>query len=169
MMRKETLDDIGGICGNQYPEDYDMVFRLYSHDVEIKAVPEVLHFWRDHGARASRNDPNYAQQDFVDLKLHYLLKCEDLAKRKVILWGAGRTGKLWAKALIEKEIDFSWVTDNEKKIGKDIYGVRLQKAEINIVCKNSLLLIAIKAPSFYEERNDTLIKLKYDHQIIRLY
>lgn len=169
MMNRNTLDMIGGICNDRYPEDYDMVFRLYEHQVKIKGVSKVLHYWRDHDARASRNDPNYASQDFVELKLHYLLKCEGLKTRPVILWGAGGAGKLWAKALIKKGIDFQWVTENEKKIGKDIYGVLIEHAENIALSKDAVLLLAIKAPSFYEEKKKLISVYKKKHRLVDLY
>jgi NADH/NAD ratio-sensing transcriptional regulator Rex len=42
-----------------------------------------------------------------------------------VLWGAGKKGKAIAKSLIENNLQFKWVCDNPKKIGKDIYGVKL--------------------------------------------
>ncbi len=169
MMYRETLESIGGICGHQYPEDYDMVFRMYEHGVSIKSVSEVLHYWRDHGERASRNDPNYAQQDFVELKMHYLLKTEGLTESNVILWGAGGAGKLWAKALQKEEVKFSWLTENIKKIGKDIYGQRLKGLDQIKEVKENVIMLAIKAPSFYEERGEFIEGLKRENKVIFLY
>jgi FlaA1/EpsC-like NDP-sugar epimerase len=42
-----------------------------------------------------------------------------------VLWGAGKKGKTIAKSLTENNLQFKWVCDNPKKIGKDIYGVKL--------------------------------------------
>ena len=169
MMKRETLDMIGGICSGRYPEDYDMVFRLYENEIVIKSVSEILHFWRDHDARASRNDPNYAQQDFIELKLFYLKKLKKIGEKELILWGAGAAGKLWAKALIKEDIAFRWVTENQKKIGKDIYGVRIEHTESIGSSEDVVLLLAIKAPSFYEERKKLIEVYEKKQQLVYLY
>ncbi len=169
MMKREVLEKVGGICSDRYPEDYDLIFRLYQHSVPILGVNKVLHYWRDHENRASRNDPNYAQQDFIELKLDYLIKLELDNDSKVILWGAGRAGKLWAKALLDKKIQFSWVTDNEKKIGKDIYGMVIQTEAAVKEVEKSIILLAIKSPDFYAENHDLLVKLEWQNKVINLY
>jgi hypothetical protein len=38
-----------------------------------------------------------------------------------VIWGAGRKGKSLAKILIAKNISFTWICDNPKKIGKLVY------------------------------------------------
>ncbi|MFT6152012.1 MAG: hypothetical protein ACJAY9_001410 [Flavobacteriales bacterium] len=46
--------------------------------------------------------------------------------RKLELWGAGKKGKEVARFLIEKGIEFDWLSSNDKKIGKEVYGVILK-------------------------------------------
>ena len=126
MMRRDHFEVIGGFKSNTYPEDYDLCFRMYEHGVNIVSSPKIVHHWRDHGSRASRNDENYADNRFLDLKLAYFQKIENPKYEDTILIGAGKKGKSIAKYLINKMIPFSWVTNNAKKIGIDIYGKVLQ-------------------------------------------
>ncbi|MGB5319076.1 MAG: glycosyltransferase family 2 protein, partial [Eudoraea sp.] len=45
------------------------------------------------------------------------------------LWGAGQKGKKLAKELLLRNIDFFWLCDNPKKIGKKIYDIPLEHYE----------------------------------------
>lgn len=122
MMAKEDFERIGGFNANTYPEDYDLAFRMYAGGIKVIGLKEVCHLWRDHGARASRNDSNYADNNFLNLKLKYFIQLDYQANKELFLWGAGAKGKYLAKKLLEHKIPFHWVCDNSKKIGKDIYG-----------------------------------------------
>lgn len=126
MMRRSDFEQIGGFFANRYPEDYDLCFRMYAHGLTVVSSADVLHHWRDHNSRASRNDPNYADNRFLDLKMYYFIKIEVAKYDKIILVGAGKKGKAVARHLQSQMIDFDWMTNNERKVGVDIYGVVLQ-------------------------------------------
>ena len=110
----------------RYPEDYDLVFRFYKKQYKIIPCNTILHYWRDYQVRTSRTHVNYAENTFLDLKLHYFLMLDYDASRTLVVWGAGLKGKTIAKALIEKNIPFHWICDNPKKIGKHIYNHPLE-------------------------------------------
>ncbi|QLG47107.1 glycosyltransferase family 2 protein [Costertonia aggregata] len=126
MVHREDLDMCGAFEPDRYPEDYDLAFRFYENGLKCIPCDEILHHWRDYENRTSRTSEHYAQNYFLDLKLYYFLKLEYIPERNLILWGAGNKGKSIAKALMEKNIDFYWVCDNPKKIGKSIYGKEMQ-------------------------------------------
>lgn len=131
MVHRKTFERIGAFETSVYPEDYDLAFRMYREKVPVIGIQEVLHHWRDHGDRASRNDPNYADHSFLDLKLGYFLELDHDPERPLYIWGAGKKGKRAAQFLIDQKCDFHWISDNEQKIGKDIYGKIIQhSAEI---------------------------------------
>ncbi|MEM6517140.1 MAG: glycosyltransferase family 2 protein, partial [Bacteroidota bacterium] len=44
----------------------------------------------------------------------------------LVIWGAGQKGKKIARLLSKLNIEFKWVCDNHKKIGKHIYDVELE-------------------------------------------
>ena len=121
MARKLDIQNIGGFKGLTYPEDYDLVFKMYYSKFKIVSVKKILHHWRDHPNRISRTSETYQMENFTTLKLGYLLQYE-INHERVILWGAGKKAKRIAKLLLEKKVHFDWVTENTNKIGKVIYG-----------------------------------------------
>ncbi len=122
MVAKEDLEKCGAFRPNRYPEDYDLAFRFYEKKLSIIPCQRVLHLWRDYPERTSRNHEHYAQNYFLDIKLHYFLKLDFDPARPLVIWGAGFKGKAIAKRLIQKRIDFIWLCDNPNKIDKRIYG-----------------------------------------------
>lgn len=122
MVSRIQFEKCGAFRSKIYPEDYDLCFRFYENEVPIVSIQEVMHIWRDHSTRASRNDENYADNSFLNIKLHYFLKLDYNKYKTLVLWGAGKKSKKIAQQLVEQHIDFEWICNNTKKIGKDIYG-----------------------------------------------
>ena len=121
MIHREDLEKAGAFTPDRYPEDYDLTFRFYSCDFHCIPCKEVLHFWRDYANRTSRTSEHYAQNYFLDIKLHYFLKLDYDSSRPLVIWGAGSKGKTIAKKLNLSGYDYIWLCDNPKKIGKKIY------------------------------------------------
>lgn len=125
MIHHDDLITCDAFNPNRYPEDYDLAFRFYKNNIKCIPSNNLLHNWRDYSNRASRTDSNYAENHFLDLKLHYFLKLNHNPSRPLVIWGAGHKGKTIAKLLQKKGVDFIWICDNPKKIGKHIYNVEL--------------------------------------------
>lgn len=125
MLHREDLEICGSFNHNRYPEDYDLTFRLYAN--KLKCIPnnEILHYWRDYDTRTSRTSEHYAQNYFLDIKLYYFLKLHYNSSKALTVWGAGNKGKAIAKMLVSKNVNFHWICDNPKKIGRTIYGKKL--------------------------------------------
>ncbi len=121
MVHKDDLDLCGAFSPNLYPEDYDLTFRFYANGLKCIPSSKLLHLWRDYDTRTSRTSEHYAQNYFLQIKLHYFLKLNYDPKRPLTVWGAGAKGKEIARALLEQNINFYWVCDNPRKIGKHIY------------------------------------------------
>lgn len=111
---------------NIYPEDYDLTFRFYKHGFTCIPCNDIIHYWRDYSTRTSRTHVHYAQNHFTTLKLEHFLDIDFNTEKTLTIWGAGTKGKLMAKLLIEKHIDFEWICDNPNKIGKAIYGKKMR-------------------------------------------
>ncbi|WP_055436699.1 glycosyltransferase family 2 protein [Lacinutrix algicola] len=126
MITREDLLSIDAFNPKRYPEDYDLTFRFYEANYKVISCNKVLHLWRDYGTRASRTDANYAENSFIDIKLHYFLKLDFDKSKPLVIWGAGNKGKTIAKKLIALNIPFQWICDNPKKIGKHIYDVEMK-------------------------------------------
>ncbi len=143
MLHRSDLDTCDAFNPNRYPEDYDLTFRFYEHG--FKCIPNntLLHHWRDYSTRTSRTHKHYAQNYFLDIKLHYFLKLDYDKTRPLTIWGAGFKGKNIVKNLVEKGIQFHWICDNEKKIGKSIYGIKLQPFEDLQYIKNPQTIVTV--------------------------
>ena len=126
MVYREDFDQAGGFDPDRYPEDYDLTFRFYESGLQPISCTKILLRWRDYDARTSRNHEHYAQNYFLDIKMHYFLKLHLRMDRPLTVWGAGFKGKVIAKKLIHNQIAFKWLCDNPRKIGKRIYGIRLE-------------------------------------------
>ena len=140
MMFRSDFTKCGGF-GSRYPEDYDLAFRMRRSALQIKPIKKVLHQWRDHPKRASRNDTNYADNRFTDLKLEYFLFDDRDLKFGLTLIGAGKKGKLIAQRLMDKQVDFKWATNNPRKIGVDIFGKILINEQT--IDQSNQLIIAV--------------------------
>jgi glycosyltransferase involved in cell wall biosynthesis len=146
MMSRKGLEKIGGICSGDYPEDYELCLRMLEHKVNMVVVPEVLHHWRDHSSRASRNDPHYSDNLFSDIKIQYFIKELKREGRTTLLYGAGRKAKQIAKKLIALKVPFEWVSSNEKKIGHNIYGQIIKSIDQIESDTNYKIIVAISGP-----------------------
>lgn len=125
MVHRSDLDASGAFDSDRYPEDYDLAFRFYAKGLTCIPCTTILHYWRDYPTRTSRTSEHYAHNFFLEIKLHYFLKLDYDPTKTLVVWGAGKKGKDMAKKLINLKLDFKWVCDNPKKIGKDIYGIQL--------------------------------------------
>lgn len=143
MLHRADLIACDAFNPNRYPEDYDLTFRFYKHQYKCIPSNELLHHWRDYSTRTSRTHEHYAQNYFLDIKLHYFLDLDFDNSRPLTLWGAGFKGKTIAKKLVEKGVDFNWICDNKNKIGKDIYSKKLQAFETLKTIKNPQTIVTV--------------------------
>lgn len=159
MVYKEDIELCDAFNPNYYPEDYDLVFRFYIH--KLKPIPcnEVLHNWRDYPTRTSRTDPHYADNTFLEIKLRYFLKLEYNTTKTLVVWGAGAKGKTLAKKLIDKNIEFLWICDNPKKIGKHIYGQKMLDFKTLENLTNTQSIITVASPKAQQEIINYFTKL----------
>ncbi len=143
MVFRSDLDKCEAFKPNTYPEDYDLVFRFYKYGLKVIAIDEVLHLWRDHKTRASRNDKNYEEASFFKLKLDYFFKLDRVVNRPLVIWGAGTKGKQMAKLLNEKNIDYTWVSNNPNKHGKEIHEQILKSYEEILKTNNPQIIVTV--------------------------
>lgn len=160
MVHREDFKKANAFESHRYPEDYDLAFRFYEHGLKCIPSNELLHYWRDYPSRTSRTHEHYAQNYFLDIKIHYFLKLDYNAKRPLAVWGAGYKGKTIANYLIEYDIPFHWVCDNQNKIGKDIYGQILHSYEFLKTLKNLQIIVTVANTEAQKEIRHYLSKLK---------
>lgn len=146
MVCREDLIKVNAFNPDRYPEDYDLTFRFYEHGIKCISTSALLHFWRDYPNRTSRTHPHYAQNSFLELKMYYFLKLDYDSRRILTIWGAGFKGKTIAKILVKNKIDFQWICNNPKKIGKKIYGKELMDFESLGRITNPQCIITVANP-----------------------
>ena len=72
VVRREALAAVGGYRDPGWPEDYDLVLRLWARGARFRNVEQVVLRWREHAARRSRTDVALARDAFVRCKVHHL-------------------------------------------------------------------------------------------------
>ena len=160
MLYKEDFKRIGAFESPVYPEDYELVFTMFSVGLKVVTVDEVTHLWRDHEQRASRVSPLYASNTFLPLKLGWFQKLNRDETKQLILLGAGKKGKAIAKELNRLGIEFSWQTNNLKKVGHAIYCVKVENQ--NLPPKTGAqVLIGVSSPTELTELEDELVTKEY--------
>jgi glycosyltransferase involved in cell wall biosynthesis len=107
----------------EWPEDYDLVLRLWAGGGRFRNVEEVVLDWRDHPARLARTDARYSLEAFARCKVHYLHE-HLLGGRPAVVWGSGPVGKLHARTLLDAGVEVTAFVDvDPRKIGKRIYDI----------------------------------------------
>lgn len=156
MLYRSDFIKCGGFSANVYPEDYDLAFRMMAMGLKIIPENEVLHHWRDHSERASRNDENYTDNTFIPLKVNYFLKLHK--NRKVAVWGAGKKGKRIIQELLKVVEKPHWFCNNPKKIGHSIFDIKMQsEEELLKTNKEFQIIVAVANP---EEKKMIRVELE---------
>lgn len=157
LLHKADFDAAEAFDPIRYPEDYDLCFRFYKSDLTIVGLDKNLHHWRDRPDRISRTWEEYSDNRYFDLKLRYFYELDRDRTRPLVLWGAGKNGKDLAKLLQSYDDQFHWVCDNERKIGKDIYDVRLEHYKNIESIENPQILIVVASPEGKKEIAEHLV------------
>lgn len=156
IIHKEDFDRVDAFNPLIYPEDYDLCFRFYREKLNIVGIDKILHHWRDRSNRISRTWEEYKDNRYFDMKVRFFYELDRDYFRPLVLWGAGRNGKDMAKLLQAKNDTFHWVCDNDRKIGKDIYDVRIQHfTEIQSI-ENPQIMIVVSSPDGKKEIQEQL-------------
>ena len=146
LMHRDDLDAVGAFDPEVYPEDYDLCFRFYRQGLRIVGLDKVLHYWRDRSDRISRTWECYRDNRYFELKLRYFYELDRNRQRPLVLWGAGRHGKDMAKLLLAHDDHFHWVCDNPRKIGKDVYGVRMEHYATIPALDHPQIMVVVTSP-----------------------
>lgn len=146
MMHKEDFDSVEAFDPIIYPEDYDLCFRIYRKGLKVIGIDKVLHHWRDRSNRISRTWEEYKDNRYFEMKLRFFFELDRDSDRPLVLWGAGRNGKDMAKLILKQEDSIHWVCDNENKIGKDIYGIKMAHFKDIQSLENPQIIIVVASP-----------------------
>ena len=123
MVRRELLRAAGGYDDFGGPEDYDLWLRLLECGVKFSKIDRYLYFWREHGERLTRTDGRYSVENFLRCKARFLLSGPLADSEKLVLWGAGQTGRRLSKHLIRGGAQIEAFIDiDPEKIGRTMRG-----------------------------------------------
>jgi len=123
MLQADALRFVGGYAARGWPEDYDLLLRLWEAGYGMAKVPEVLLHWREAPGRTSRTQPEYSLDALVRCRAHYLARTH-LRELPVLVFGAGPVGKAMARALQAEGVRLEAFVDvDPRKIGQTVHGV----------------------------------------------
>ena len=129
LVRRDVLEAAGGYRARGWPEDYDLVLRLWARGARFRNVEEVVLRWREHAGRLSRRAAPYALGAFVSCKVHHLRETL-LRGRDAVVWGAGPVGKAFARELTRQgTVTTAFVDVDPRKIGRLVYGIPVVAVE----------------------------------------
>jgi glycosyltransferase involved in cell wall biosynthesis len=151
MVRRDVFEQVGGYRANGWPEDYDLILRLHNSGARLANLPRIRHFWRERENRASRIDPRYSAASFRHCKIHHLRQGVLKDRDAVSIWGAGRVGKDFARALADQGVRVIRFFDiDPRKIGQEIYGVPVHRVGEVSRFREDYLLVIVGAPGARE-------------------
>ena len=110
-LRASAVAAVGGYRQGEFPEDYDLFLRLASAGHRLVNVRQEVLAWRDRPGRLTRTDPRYARPAFVPLKKSWLVAGPLSRPRRVVVWGANKTGRPWIRWFIDQGHDVPFVVD----------------------------------------------------------
>ena len=143
-LRADAVEAVGGYRDRGWPEDYDLVLRLWRAGHRLGNVPEVLHHWRERRDRLSRTHPAYTPEAFLACKVHHLRRSLLADGREAVVWGAGPVGKAFSRALQEAGTGVAAFVDlDPRKIGQEIHGAPVLDTEAGLRARGPLHLAAV--------------------------
>ncbi|MEQ8358757.1 MAG: glycosyltransferase family 2 protein [Cytophagales bacterium] len=141
MIHRDDFENCEAFRSDLYPEDYDLVFRMYKSALKVISSTEIVHLWREHRERTSRNSKHYQQKAFFNLKVHHFLKNE-IRDENLIVFASGLKAKMLGQILLDREVQFELISQNKDKSKSDL------KKEIEKLLRdrqNSKYIIAIES------------------------
>ena len=143
-LRAEVLAAVGGYRDRGWPEDYDLVLRLWAAGALFRNVETPVLRWREHGSRRSRSDPAYSLEAFVRCKVHHLRATFLRRFASVVVWGAGPVGKSFARELQAQGSEVAAFVDvDPRKIGHEVHGAPVVSLENAISFRESFAIGAV--------------------------
>jgi glycosyltransferase involved in cell wall biosynthesis len=130
-----------------WPEDYDLVLRIWERGGRFRNVDTLVHRWRDHPERLTRTEPAYTLDAFRRCKVHFLRRTLLADGRAGVVWGAGPTGKAFARELLAAGTPLAaFVEVDPRKLGKRIHGAPVIPVERAADFPGALALGAVSGP-----------------------
>lgn len=140
-LRASAVEAVGGYRQGDFPEDYDLFLRLSAAGHRLVNVRQEVLAWRDRPGRLTRTDPRYARPAFVPLKRAWLSAGPLASPRRVVVWGANKTGRPWIRWLLNEGHDVPFVVDVAPFVSR--HGRPVLPPEAIADARLDLLLVAV--------------------------
>jgi cellulose synthase/poly-beta-1,6-N-acetylglucosamine synthase-like glycosyltransferase len=145
--RADAVAAAGGYQDRGWPEDYDLVLRLWRAGGRLGVVPDVLLDWRERPDRLSRMHASYAPDAFRRCKAHHLAASLLRGRAGVVVWGAGPVGKAFARALVDEGVRLrAFVELDPNKVGQTIAGAPVIAPADVERCRGAFCVAAVGQP-----------------------
>jgi cellulose synthase/poly-beta-1,6-N-acetylglucosamine synthase-like glycosyltransferase len=123
VVRREAFAAVGGYRECGWPEDYDLLLRLWARGARFRNVRDIVLRWREHDTRASRTRDEYSLDAFRRCKVHHLRTTLLASRPEVVIWGAGPVGKAFAREFLrQRKCVAAFVDVDPRKIGHEVAG-----------------------------------------------
>ena len=99
MMRRDALTRADGWEEHGWPEDLDLWVRLVAGGARLAKLPRTLYAWRQHPGSATRQDPRYRRERFLDLRHAALEQGLLRGAARMTVVGVGRSLDEWRRRL----------------------------------------------------------------------
>lgn len=157
LMCADALARAGGYRDMGWPEDYDLVLRLWAAGERIAKVAEPLLRWREGPGRLSRTDARYGPEAFLACKVHHLRRTLLIGRRGAVIWGAGPIGKSAARVLRQAGTEvLAFVEIDPGKLGQRIHGAPVLGIDEALAVEGVLHLLAVGQPGARERMRGLL-------------
>jgi glycosyltransferase involved in cell wall biosynthesis len=132
-LRADIVAEVGGYVERGWPEDYDLLLRVWRSGGRLAAVDQMLLQWRIRGDRISVRHEAYTLEAFRRCKIHYLLDTLARDRDGLVVWGAGPIGKAFAREVQEQGGTVrAFVDVDPRKIDQCIHGAPvIPPSEVN--------------------------------------
>ncbi|WP_419163138.1 glycosyltransferase [Candidatus Palauibacter sp.] len=171
MVRRDAFEAVGGYRETDGPEDYDLVLRLAAEGHGLTNVPETLHEWRLGAHRLSERSARYGADAFRSLKVSFLAAGRLPRDRPLVIWGAGKVGKAFARAWLRQPAPrgsmvpiAAFVDLDPRKIGQNIHGavvIRPEALPEFAAPVRPYVLLAVGSPGARREIREALDAMDY--------
>lgn len=152
MIRAAALCALGGYREMGWPEDYDLVLRLHAAGMGAANLDTRLVRWRVGPGRLSARSPAYAPAAFRRCKVHFLRHGPLQHGRPLVVWGAGRVGKSFARELLRQGVAVTAFVDlDPRKVGQTVHGAPVLDPERFAPRRRAYVLAAVGSPGAREE------------------
>ena len=122
-LRADIVENVGGYVERGWPEDYDLLFRVWRSGGRLASVDQLLLRWRIGDDRTSVRHESYTPEAFRRCKVHYLLDTLARDREGLVVWGAGPIGKAFAREVQRQGGTVRAFVDlDPRKIGQCVQG-----------------------------------------------